>query len=166
MSRAPASCDNPDVNKPVHVSFVVRGASPEEVFAALLDIGSFPNWAFGLKGAKSLGGLANGLISETIVGFTSFAAGITHEVVGTVTVVEAPWREWCYAKRRCGRRRLDPGGSRQGEVFDRLRGEKPAWSNRPAKRPYFGGVTEDLLRNSMRRFPERLAEGRAPPTRP
>ena len=33
----------------------------------------------------------------------------------------------------------------------------PFWLDRPANRPFFRGVVEDLLRRSMRRLAERLA---------
>lgn len=147
------------MNEPVRASLVVRGASPEDVFAALLDVESFPSWAFGLKGARIVGGrdLAPGIVVE----FALSAAGVTHEVASTVTVVEAPRRiEWRYAKGAVGGGgwELEGTGNNVRMVFSTDYEVEPAWLNRLANRPFFRGVTENLLRRSMRRFAERFAQ--------
>ncbi len=147
------------MNEPVRASLVVRGASPEEVFAALLDVESFPGWAFGLKGARIVGerDLAPGIVVE----FALSAGGFTHEVASTVTVVEAPRRiEWHYTKGAVGGGgwELEGTGNAVRMVFSTDYQVEPGWLNRLANRQFFRGVTEDLLRRSMRRFAERFAQ--------
>ena len=147
------------MNEPVRASLVVRGASPEEVFAALLDVGSFPAWAFGLERVRVLGEATGDLAPGTVVEFTLSAVGLTHEVVSTMTVVEAPRRmSWRYTKGAVGE-----GGWTLEEAGDAIRMTlwtdyevKPAWLNGLANKPFFRGVTEDLLRRSMRRFAQRI----------
>ncbi len=148
--------------EPVHASLVVRGAPPERVFAALLAVESFPDWAYGLKGARILGGPDGGpnLVPGTVVEFDLSAAGFTHTVASTVTVVEAPRRiEWRYTEGAAGRGgwTLEEDGSAVRMQFSTDYEVEPAWLNRLANRPFFRGVTEDLLRRSMRRFAERFA---------
>jgi uncharacterized membrane protein len=145
------------VNKPVHASLVVRGASPKEVFAALLDIETFPEWGFGLRRASVRGG--SGLVPGATLEFVLSAVGLTHEVVSLITAVEEPWRiSWRYTEGAVG-----GGGWILEEAGDGTRMTlssgyevEPAWLNRLANRPFFRGVAEDLLRRSMRRFSERL----------
>ena len=151
------------MNELVHASLVVRGASPERSFAARLDVTSFPGWAFGLKRARVLGGpdVEPGLVPGTVVEFALSAAGITHTVASTVTAVEAPRRiEWRYTKGAVGRGgwTLEEAGSAVRMTLFTDYEVKPAWLNRLANRPFFRGVTEDLLRRSMRRFAERFAQ--------
>jgi uncharacterized membrane protein len=93
--------------------------------------------------------------------FTLSAAGLTHRVVGTVTVVEAPHRlEWRYAEGATGSggwllEDTGPGTVRLTLSTDyRI---KPAWLDGIAHRPFFRGLTEDLLKHSVRRF-ERYLE--------
>lgn len=146
------------MNEPVHASLVVRGASPEKVFSALLDVGSFPDWGFGLRRAKVLG--APGLVPGASLEFVLSAVGLTHGVVSVVTAVEAPRRiSWRYRKGAVG-----GGGWNLEEIEEGTRMTltsdyevEPAWLNRLANRPFFRGVAEDLLRRSMRRFAERLS---------
>jgi uncharacterized membrane protein len=148
------------VNEPVHASLVVRRTSPEEVFAALLDVESFPDWGFGLKRSSVVGG--SGLVPEAKLAFVLSAVGLTHEVVSTITVVEAPARiSWHYTKGAVG-----GGGWTLEETGDGTRMTlssdyevEPAWLNTLANRPFFRGVAEDLLRRSMQRFSERLESG-------
>lgn len=148
------------MNEPVRASLVVRGASSEEVFAALLDVGSFPGWAFGLAGVRVPGGEAGGLAPGTAVEFTLSAVGLTHRVVSTMTEIEAPRRlSWRYTRGAVG-----GGGWILDQAGDAVRMTlwtdyevKPAWLDRLANRPFFRGVTEDLLRRSMRRFADRFA---------
>lgn len=146
------------MNEPVHASVVVRGASPKKVFAALLDVESFPEWGFGLRRASVRGG--SRFVPGASFEFMLSAVGLTHGVVSVITVVEAPRRiSWRYTKGAVG-----SGGWSLEEVGDGTRMTlssdyevKPAWLNRLANRPFFRGVAEDLLRRSMRRFAERLA---------
>ena len=150
------------MNEPVHASLVVRGVSPDKVFAALLDVRSFPDWAFGLDRVRVLGEATGGLAPGTAIEFTLSAVGLTHHVVSTMTVVEAPRvMAWRYTKGAVGE-----GGWTLEATGDAVRMTlwtdyevKPAWLNRLANRPFFRGVTEDLLRRSMRRFAERFAQG-------
>jgi uncharacterized protein YndB with AHSA1/START domain len=145
------------VNKPVHASLVVRGASPKEVFAALLDVEAFPEWGFGLRRASVRGGL--GLVPGARLEFVLSAVGLTHEVFSTIVVVESPVRiSWRYTRGAVG-----SGGWTLEETGDGTRMTlssdyevEPAWLNTLANRPFFRGVAEDLLRRSMRRFVERL----------
>lgn len=145
------------MNKPVHASLVVRGATPEEVFAALLDVGAFPEWGFGLRRASVRGG--SGLVPGARLELVLSAVGLTHEVVSLITAVEEPWRiSWRYTEGAVG-----GGGWILEEAGDGTRMTlssgyevEPAWLNRLANRPFFRGVAEDLLRRSMRRFSERL----------
>jgi uncharacterized membrane protein len=145
------------VNKPVHASLVVRGASPKEVFAALLDIETFPEWGFGLRRASVRGG--SGLVPGATLEFVLSAVGLTHEVVSLITAVEEPWHiSWRYTEGAVG-----GGGWILEEAGDGTRMTlssgyevEPAWLNTLANRPFFRGVAEDLLRRSMRRFSERL----------
>ena len=148
------------MNEPVRASLVVRGVPPDKVFAALLDVRSFPDWAFGLEKVRVLGGETGGLAPGTAVEFTLSAVGLTHRVVSTMTVVEAPRvMAWRYTKGAVG-----GGGWTLESTGDAVRMTlwtdyevKPAWLNRLANRPFFRGVTKDLLRRSMRRFAERFA---------
>ena len=145
------------MNEPVQASVIVRGASPEEVFAALLDVGSFPDWGFGLKRAIVRG--SSELIPGVKLEFILSAVGLTHEVVSTITVVEAPYRiSWRYTKGAMGGGGwiLEETGDGTTMTLSSDYEVKPAWLNRLANRPFFKGVTEDLLRRSMRRFVERL----------
>ncbi len=145
------------MNKPVHASLVVRRTSREEVFAALLDVESFPDWGFGLKRSSVVGGA--GLVPGARLEFVLSAVGLTHEVVSTITVVEAPSRiSWRYTKGAVGGGgwTLEENGYGTRMTLSSDYEVEPAWLNTLANRPFFRGVTEDLLRRSMRRFVERL----------
>ena len=94
--------------------------------------------------------------------FTLSAAGLTHEVVSIVTVVEpprrlngttskAPWR------RRLARRAGSPGGHQITLSTDYM--IRPAWLDKLAHKPFFRRLTEDLLKRSMRRFDAHLRYG-------
>jgi uncharacterized membrane protein len=90
------------------------------------------------------------------------AAGLTHRVVGTVTVVEPPHRlEWRYTEGATGNggwllEDAGPGTARLTLSTDyRVR---PAWLDGIAHRPFFRKLTEDLLRRSIRRFERHLKE--------
>jgi hypothetical protein len=90
------------MNEPVHAGLAVRGVLPEEVFAALLDVGSFPDWGFGLKRASVREGA--GLVPGARLEFVLSAVGLMYEVVGTITMVEVPARiSWRYIRGAVGR---------------------------------------------------------------
>ena len=154
-----------DPNRPFRASYLVYGPSRERLFAGLLDVRRFPEWALGLRRVRVLEATTKKETAEVRPGvaleFTLSAAGLTHSVVGTVTVVEAPHRlEWRYTEGATG-----SGGWLLEEVGPRaLRltlstdyTVKPAWLDRLAHRPFFRRLTEDLLRRSIRRF-ERYLE--------
>ena len=77
-----------------------------------------------------------------------------------MTVVEAPRRiQWRHTKGAVGRGgwELEGAGDAVRMVLSTDYEVEPGWLNRLANRPFFKGVTEDLLRRSMRRFAERFA---------
>lgn len=153
-----------EANHPVRASYFISDTSRPEVFAALLDVHSFTKWGYGLRraravnnpGAEDLPGIRPGTRFE----FTLSAAGLTHEVVSAVTVVRPPERiEWRYVKGAVGAGgwTLEDAGPNavRMTLFTDYR-VKPGWLNRLAHRPFFRGLTEDLLRRSMRRFGQYL----------
>jgi uncharacterized membrane protein len=145
------------MNEPVHASLVVPGVPPEEVFAALLDVESFPDWGFGLKRASIREG--SGLVPGARLEFVLSAVGLTHEVLSTITMVEVPARiSWRYTRGAVGRGGwiLEENGDGTRMTLSSDYEVEPAWLNTLANRPFFRGVAEDLLRRSMRRFTERL----------
>ena len=145
------------MNEPVHASLVVRRTSPEEVFAALLDVESFPDWGFGLKRASVREG--SRLVPDARLEFVLSAVGLTHEVVSLITAVEEPWRiSWRYTRGAVGHGGwiLEESGDGTRMTLSSDYEVEPAWLNTLANRPFFRGVAEDLLRRSMRRFVERL----------
>jgi hypothetical protein len=156
-----------DLERPFRASYLLSGPSRERIFAALLDVRRFPEWALGLRRARALDPASKTETSEVNVGtfleFVLSAAGLTHRVVSTVTVVEPPHRlEWSYVEGATGSGGwlLEDAGS--GTVRLTLSTDyrvKPAWLDRIAHRPFFRGITEDLLKHSMRRFERYLREG-------
>jgi uncharacterized protein YndB with AHSA1/START domain len=154
-----------DPHRPFRASYLVSGSSRERIFAALLDVRRFPEWALGLRRVRVLNTERVAVTSEVRPGvgleFTLSAAGLTHRVVGTVTVVEPPRRlEWRYTEGAAGSggwllEDAGPGTVRLTLSTDYT--VKPAWLDRIAHRPFFRGLTEDLLRRSIRRF-ERCLE--------
>ena len=155
-----------DLERPFRASYLLSGSSPERIFAALLDVQRFPEWGLGLRRARALDAASRTETSEvstgTVLEFVLSAAGLTHRVVSTVTVVEPPRRlEWRYAEgaKGSGGWLLEEAGS--GTVRLTLSTDyriKPAWLDRIAHRPFFRGITEDLLGHSMRRFEQYLRE--------
>jgi hypothetical protein len=155
-----------DLHRPFRASYLVSGSSQDRIFAALLDVGRFPEWALGLRRVRALDARGGVETSEVRPGaaleFTLSAAGLTHRVVGTVTVVEPPHRlEWRYAEGATGSggwllEDAGPGIARLTLSTDyRVR---PAWLDRIVHRPFFRGLTEDLLKRSIRRFERYLGE--------
>jgi uncharacterized protein YndB with AHSA1/START domain len=156
-----------DLERPYRASYLLSGPSPEEIFAALLDVGRFPEWALGLRRVRALDATGHSEVSEvrpgTLLEFTLSAAGLTHRVLSTVTAVEPPRRlEWRYEEGAVGSGGwlIEEAGT--GAVRMTLSTDyeiKPSWLDRIAHRPFFRRATEDLLRRSIRRFGEYLRKG-------
>jgi uncharacterized protein YndB with AHSA1/START domain len=158
-----------DPHRPFRASYLVSGCPRERIFAALLDVRQFPEWALGLSRVRVLvDATSETETSEVRPGsaleFTLSAAGLTHRVVGTVTVVEAPHRlEWRYAEGATGSggwllEDAGPGTVRLTLSTDyRI---KPTWLDGIAHRPFFRRLTEDLLKRSVRRFEKCLENSR------
>lgn len=136
----------------------------QRAFDALLEVRRFPEWGLGLREARALD--ESGTVEEpeirtgTRFEFTLSAAGFTHKVVSAVTVVEPPHRiEWDYVRGAVGSGgwRLEESGANavRMTLFTDYQ-VKPGWLDRIAHRPFFRGITEDLLRRSMRRFEQHL----------
>ena len=154
-----------DLGRPFRASYVVRGSRPEAIFAALLDVRRFPEWALGLRQARALdaAGREIPVIPGARLEFVLSAAGLTHRVVGLITVVEAPSRlEWRYAEgaRGSGGWLLEEEGPHAVRLTLLTDYEvRPRWLDRIAHRPFFRGITEDLLGRSVRRFEGYLEKG-------
>ena len=153
-----------DQNRPFRASYLISGVSLEGTFAELLRLDRFPEWAVGLRYARVLDTPGTTGVPEirpgTSLEFILSAAGFTHRVVSAVTVIEPPRRlEWRYEKGATG-----AGGwfvEEEGANTVRMTLStdyivRPAWLNRIAHRPFFRGLTEDLLGRSIRRFEEHL----------
>ena len=156
-----------DPHRPFRASYLVSGSPQERIFAALLDVRRFPEWALGLRRVRVLVDATSGAETSDVrpgvaLEFTLSAAGLTHRVVGTVTAVEPPYRlEWRYAEGATGSggwllEDAGPGTVRLTLATDYT--VKPAWLDGIAHRPFFRGLTEDLLGRSIRRFERRLKE--------
>jgi uncharacterized membrane protein len=157
----------PEEHRPFRASYVVSGVEKERIFAALLDVRSFPEWAAGLRHSRALDAISEAETKDVRPGvrleFVLSAAGLTHKVVSTVTVVEPPRRlEWSYIEGALG------GGGwlveEEGPETARITVStdyriRPSWLDRIAHKPFFRGLTEDLLRRSMRRFDTHLKKG-------
>ena len=156
-----------DPAHPFRASYLLSGTSPEEIFAALLDVRRFSVWALGLQRVRALDATKRTEVCEvqpgTLLEFTLSALGLTHRVISTVTVVEPPHRlEWRYAEGAVGSGGwlIEEAGTRTVRMTLSTDYEiRPAWLNRIAHRPFFRRATEDLLRRSIRRFGKYLREG-------
>ena len=157
----------PENHRPFRASLLVSGVEPERIFAALLDVRRFPEWASGVRRSRVLDAAGKAETRDIRPGvrleFTLSAAGLTHEVASTVTVVEPPRRlEWNYVEGAHGGGgwlvEEEGAGTVRVTVSTDYR-IRPAWLDRIAHRPFFRGLTEDLLRRSMRRFDAHLREG-------
>ncbi len=156
-----------DQNRPFRASYLISGVAPETIFAELLRLDRFPEWAVGLSRARTLdapGTKGNGATPEirpgTSLEFTLSAAGFTHRVVSAVTAVEPPHRlEWRYEKGAVGAGGwlLEEEGPQtvRMTLYTEYR-VRPAWLDKIAHRPFFRKITEDLLGRSIRRFEEHL----------
>jgi uncharacterized protein YndB with AHSA1/START domain len=156
-----------DPHRPFRATYLVSGSPRERIFAALLDVRRFPEWAHGLRRVRVLVDAASATeTSEVCPGvgleFTLSAAGLTHRVVGTVTAVEPPHRlEWRYAEGATGSGGWLLEDAGPGTVRLTLSTDykiRPAWLDGIAHRPFFRRLTEDLLRRSIRRFERYLRD--------
>ena len=155
----------PEKHRPFRASYLVSGIGAERIFAALLDVRRFPEWAAGLKRARALDALGTettDLRPGVRLEFTLNAASITHDVASTVTAVEPSHRlEWDYVEGATG-----SGGwlieESKGAVRMTLWTDyriHPSWLDKIAHKPFFRRLVEDLIRRSMRRFEARLRGG-------
>jgi uncharacterized membrane protein len=157
----------PEGHRPFRASYIVSGVAAERIFASLLDVNRFPEWASGLRRCRALdaGGRAEtGAVRPGVrLEFTLSAAGLTHEVASIVTVVEPPRRlEWTYLEGAIGSggwlvEQEAPGAVRMTVWTDYL--IRPPWLDKLAHKPFFRRLTEDLLKRSMRRFDAHLRSG-------
>jgi len=152
-----------DTDRPYRAGYLISGIEAERVFAALLDVKSFPEWAVGLGGVTATdatGRETPDMIPGTTLTFVLKAAGLSHTVVSEIIAVEPPrLLEWRYVAGASGSGgwRVEQAGANTVEMsLATDYAVQPAWLNRIAHRPFFRGLTEDLLRRSIRRFEERL----------
>jgi hypothetical protein len=154
-----------DADRPYRAGYSISGIEAERIFAALLDARSFPEWAVGLGGVTATdadGRETPEMVPGTTLTFLLRAAGLSHTVVSEVTAVETPRRlEWRYVSGASGSggwyvEQAGPSTVEMSLATDYA--VQPAWLNRIAHRPFFRGLTEDLLRRSIRRFEERLRQ--------
>ena len=156
-----------DLERQFRASYLLSGSTPEELFAALLDVRRFSEWAVGLQRVRALDATSRAEVFDvrpgTLLEFTLCAAGLTHLVLSTVTAVEPPRRlAWRYAEGAVGSGGwlIEEAGT--GAVRMTLSTDyeiRPAWLNTIAHRPFFRRATENLLRRSIRRFGEYLRRG-------
>jgi len=157
----------PENHRPFRASLLVSGVEPQRIFAALLDVRRFPEWASGVRRSRVLDAAGKAETRDIRPGvrleLTLSAAGLTHEVASTVTVVEPPRRlEWIYVKGAHGGGGWLVEEEGSGAVRITIATDywiRPSWLDKIAHRPFFRGLTEDLLRRSMRRFDAHLKKG-------
>ena len=152
-----------EAGRPYRAGYEISGIGPDRIFAALLDVESFPEWAVGLAGVRALDveGRQTACVEPgTNLEFVLEAAGLGHTVVSEITAVEPPRiLEWRYVSGATGSGgwRVERSGPNAVEMtLATDYAVRPAWLNRIAHRPFFRGLTEDLLRRSIRRFERRL----------
>ncbi|QIN83374.1 hypothetical protein GBA63_12550 [Rubrobacter tropicus] len=152
-----------DKHRPYRAGYLLSGTSPDRVFATLLDIDGFPKWAVGLRGARALdarGRKTGEIRTGATLEFVLSAAGLTHEVTSEITAVQPPHLlEWRYTKGATGTGGWYVEETGTNTVKITLSTDyqvRPAWLNALAHRPFFRGLTEDLLRRSIRRFEQEL----------
>jgi uncharacterized protein YndB with AHSA1/START domain len=150
-------------NRPYRAGYLLSGTSPDRVFAALLEVRGFPKWAVGLRGARALDarGRETGEIQPgTTLEFVLSAAGLTHTVASEITAVHPPhlleWRYTTGATGTGGWYVEEAGTDTVKMTLSTDYTVKPTWLNTIAHRPFFRGLTEDLLRRSIRRFEQEL----------
>jgi hypothetical protein len=157
----------PEARRPFRASYILSGVTAERIFASLLDVQRFPEWAVGLRRCRALDAAGKAESRDVRPGvrleFTLSAAGLTHEVTSIVTVVEPPRRlEWDYVEGAIG----SGGWLVEQEALGAVRITvstdyliRPAWLDKLAHKPFFRRLTEDLLKRSMRRFDAHLRYG-------
>jgi uncharacterized membrane protein len=157
----------PEKHRPFRAGYLISGVEAERIFAALLDVRRFPEWAAGLRRSRALDASGEAETTDIRPGvrleFTLSAAGLTHRVLSSVTVVEPPHRlEWNYLEGAVGGGGWLVEEEGAGTVRMTLSTDyriRPAWLDRMAHRPFFRRLTEDLIRRSLRRFEAHLREG-------
>ena len=156
----------PERHRPFRASYLVSGIEAERVFTALLDVRRFPEWAAGLRRSRALdaaGKDTTDVRPGVRLEFILSAAGFTHRVLSTVTVVEPPRQlEWDYLEGAVGEGGwlLEEEGAQSVRItLSTDYSIRPAWLDRMAHRPFFRRLIEDLIRRSMRRFEAHLREG-------
>jgi ribosome-associated toxin RatA of RatAB toxin-antitoxin module len=144
-------------------SYLLSGLSQEEVFATLLDVGSFPEWAIGLRSSRALdagGAETREVVPGTTLEFSLSAGGFSHRIVTAITAVEPPGLlEWRYVSGAVGSgnwlvEEASPSAVRLTLSTDYE--VKPEWLNKIAHRPVFRGLTEQLLRRSIRHLEQKM----------
>lgn len=143
----------------------VDGVSREALFDMLADVESFPEWGYGLRRVRLWrSGGKTGLPVGSRIEFKLSAAGITHKITSVVTVVEPPrlieWRYLSGAAGRGGWLLEDEGGPADGPLRLTLSTDysiEPAWLDKVARKPFFMGLTRDLLRRSLGRLESGLS---------
>ncbi len=152
-----------ETDRPYRAGYVISGIGPDRIFAALLDIESFPEWAVGLASVRALdaeGRETARVEPGTSLEFVLEAAGLTHTVVSEIIVVQPPrLLEWRYVSGATGSGgwRVERSGPNAVEMtLATDYAVRPAWLNGIAHRPFFRRLTESLLRRSIRRFEHRL----------
>jgi uncharacterized membrane protein len=150
-------------DRPYRAGYLISGIEADRVFAALLDVKSFPEWAVGLGGVTATdaeGRETPDITPGTTLTFVLRAAGLSHTVVSEIAAVEPPhlleWRYVSGASGSGGWRVEKAGPNTLVMTLATDYAVQPAWLNRIAHRPFFRGLTEDLLRRSIRRFEQRL----------
>jgi uncharacterized protein YndB with AHSA1/START domain len=156
----------PERHRPFRASYLISGVEAERVFAALLDVRRFPEWASGLLHCRALDAAGKAETDEIRPGvkleFVLSAAGLTHRVLSAVTVVEPPRRlEWRYVEGAVGGGGWLVEEEGVGTVRLTLSTDyriRPDWLDGLVHRPFFRGLAEDLIRRSMRRFEAHLGK--------
>jgi ribosome-associated toxin RatA of RatAB toxin-antitoxin module len=156
----------PEKHRAFRASHLVGGVEAERIFAALLDVRRFPEWVAGLRHSRALDATGTAETKDIRPGvrleFSLSAAGLTHKVLSTVTVIDPPRRlEWSYIEGAHG-----SGGwlvEEEGPETVRITVStdysiSPAWVDTIAHKALFRRLTEDLLRSSIRRFDAHLRE--------
>ena len=152
-----------DADRPYRAGYLLSGIGAERVFAALLDVKSFPEWAVGLGGVRATddtGAETAEIQPGTNLEFVLSAAGLTHTVVSEVIAVQPPHLlEWRYVRGAVGTGGWlveEAGAETVKMTLATDYRVNPPWLNNIAHRPFFRGLTENLLRRSIRRFEQRL----------
>ena len=155
--------------RPYHAGYEISGIEPGRIFAALLNVGRFPEWSVGLRSVRALapdGRETNEMIPGTTLEFHLQAAGFTHTVVSEISRVDPPHTlTWRYVAGATGTGGWRIEETAPGTVEMTLATDyrvEPAWLNRLAHRPFFRRLTEDLLRRSIRRLEHNIRQTQSP----